>query len=193
MRVSAVARAVSLVGLGAAGLVGGHAIGYALAVPDVHHRSALVAQTGHGYLPSASWAAAVLGLGALVAALTAGYLRRGGKAGGGFRWVSLRLMPLQVGAFVALEVLERLIAGAPLGSYSPRLAVIGVLTQVLVSLVGTMLLVGLRRAGAALARQTRVVVRGPVSERLPTPAERPERLGGLWIDRARAPPARASA
>lgn len=191
MQRSAVARGVSLVGLGAAGLVGGHAIGYVLAVPDVHHRSALIAQTGHGYLPSASWIAAVLGLAAVVAALAAGYLRRGRVAEGGFGWVSLRLIPLQVGAFVALEIFERLIAGAPLGSYSPRLAVIGLLTQVLVSLVGAILLVGLRRAGAALARATREVVPRPVSERLPSPPRLPERLGGPWIDRVRAPPARA--
>jgi len=192
MRSSAVGRAVSLVGLGAAGLVGGHAIAYALAVPDVHHRSALVAQTGHGYLPSLSWVAAALGLGAVVAAVGAGYLQRGRGAAGRLRRTVLRLVPVQVGAFASLEVLERLVAGAPLGTFSPRLAVIGVITQVVVSVVAAILLVGLRRVGEALAREPRLMAPRAISERLAVIADQRGGLSRRWAGRVRAPPAHAA-
>lgn len=72
MRPRGVLRAVSVAGLAFAGLVGGHALGYAIAIPDAHHRSTLIADTGHGYLPSVSWLAGVLGLAAVVAGIAAG-------------------------------------------------------------------------------------------------------------------------
>jgi hypothetical protein len=189
MRTSAIARVLSVGGLSVAGLVGGHALGYALAVPDAHHRSMLIAETGHGYLPSASWAAVVLGLAAVVAGVVSGYVRRSRSVDPRFGTVSMRLVPAQVWAFVALEVLERLASGASLGSFSPRLAVVGVLTQIVVSLVVAMLLAGLRRVGSALAGAERAVVLSVVRRRFP---EFDLVLRGLergWSERVRAPPA----
>lgn len=158
MRRSNAARVLAIVGLGAAGLIGGHAAGYAIAVPDVHHRSALLVQTGHDYLPSASWAAVVLGLAAVVAGFASGYARRRSMKEPSLRRTLLFLLPAQVGAFLALEVFERLASGAPLTSISSRLAIVGVLAQALVSLLGAMLLAGLRRLGSALAGRERGVV-----------------------------------
>ncbi len=189
MRTSAAARALSVVGLGAAALVGGHAIGYALAVPDVHHRSALIAQTGHGYLPSASWVAVVLGLAAVVAGVVWGHVRRSRSAEPRFASVCARLVPAQVGAFLALEIFERLASGAPLGSFSPWLVTVGVLTQIVVSLVVAMLLAGLRRVGSALSGAEGGAALPVASTFL---AEVVTALRGVerrWSERVRAPPA----
>jgi hypothetical protein len=189
MRTSAAARALSVVGLCLAGLIGGHAAGYALAVPDAQHRSMLVAQTGHGYLPSVSWVAVVLGLAALVAGIASGYVRRPTANEPRFRTVCARLVPAQAGAFVALEIFERLAAGASLGSFSLRLVAVGVLAQVVVSLVVAMLLAGLRRVGSVLAGAERAVVLPVVCRRVPGVVPVLWGREHVWSERVRAPPA----
>lgn len=188
MRRLGTARALAVVGLGAAGLIGGHAVGYAIAVPDVHHRSAFLVDTGHAYLPSASWVAVVLGLAAVVAGLASGYARRRGPAEPMLGRSLVRLAPAQVGAYVALEIFERLAAGAPLTSISLRLAIVGVLAQALVSLLVAMLLVGLRRIGSALAARERGAVLPPV-DGVGSPGVRAVPAPQRRSHRTRAPPA----
>ncbi|MGH2758628.1 MAG: hypothetical protein ACRDKJ_03585 [Actinomycetota bacterium] len=187
MLTSAGARALSLVGLGAAGLVGGHAIGYALAVPDFHHRSTLLVETGHGYVPSASWVAVALGLAAVVAGIMSGCVRRPTSGEPAFGRTVTRMLPAQVGAFIALEIFERVASGAPL-SFSSRLVALGVVAQIAVSVVGAMLLAGLRRLGYALTGAVRAVPLSVSSGRVP---ELVRCVGGQerrWRRRVRAPP-----
>ena len=144
-------RGIAVAGLGAAGLVGGHALGYALAVPDPHHRAALAEASGHAYMPSAAWVAAVAGLAALVAGVAWGYLHPGRAPR---RGPALALLvPAQAGAFVLLEVFERLASTAGMGTLSPRLLAVGVAVQALVAVLVVLLVGGLRRAGA-MGRQS---------------------------------------
>ena len=188
MRAPGPLRTLSTIGLAFAGLIGGHAIGYAIAVPDVHHRAALVSATGHGYLPSASWASIVLGLAAVTAGVASGYVGRRRRTGAGFSRTASRLVPVQAGAFLLLELFERLASGAPVESFSLRLIVVGVLTQILVALLLAVVLVGLRRAGAMLGREPRLALSQTITEGLPR-EEGPAR-GRLdrRTERARAPP-----
>jgi hypothetical protein len=143
-------RVLTFLGLGFAGLVGGHALGYAIAVPDVHDRAVLLSHTGHGYLPSASWAAVMLGIAAVVAGVAAGYLRRPEGSRLTFRSLAPRLAVLQGAGFVVLEVAERMASGASLATLSATLLVAGVLTQLAVGAVIALLVAGLRRVGEIL-------------------------------------------
>jgi len=143
-------RAVSVAGLAFAGLVGGHAIGYGIAVPDAHHRSTLYAETGHGYLPSFSWAAAVLGLAALVAGVAGGYVRRTPSRRHRLTRAALAMAGAQAVAFVLVETFERLAADVPLQTLSPALLTIGIAVQLVVGVLAALLLRGLRKLGAAL-------------------------------------------
>jgi hypothetical protein len=188
MRTNPVLRALTILGLGAAGLVGGHAAGYAISVPDAHHRSALLEATGHGYLPSASRLAVMLGIAAVVSGIASGYLHRPRTAQPSFAKAALRLAVLQCGGFVVLELLERVLAGAPLSSLSVPLLVIGVLTQAVVGVVVALLVVGLRRLGSLLRASAQPRAAAPFERAfvlsLLVPASRTRSR-----DRVRGPPA----
>ena len=165
MRTNPVLRALTVLGLGAIGLVGGHATGYAISVPDVHHRTALLEATGHAYLPSASRLAVMLGVAALVAGVTSGYLH-GHRAGRMPFWRSAAALgALQCTGFIALEVAERILAGAPLATLSLSLVLIGLATQAVVGIALALLIVGLRRLGTLL-RVSAAVVRPAPDERV---------------------------
>lgn len=125
-------------------------MGYALAEPDPHERMAVLAATGHSYLPSASWFALVMGVAALVAGISTGYLHRPGFGRIGFAKAAVRLVLLQAAGFVLLEVVERFLAEAPADSLSPLLLVVGLLSQVVCALVAAGLVVGSRRVGEIL-------------------------------------------
>lgn len=191
MRRSSILRLASFGGLALAGLVGGHAVGYAIAVPDAQHRAAVIAETGHGYLPSLSWAAVVCGLAALVAGVAAGYLQRGST--GTLRRTTGRIALMQVTAFVLIEIVERLASGTSLGSLSPSLLVAGVAVQLLVGVMVALLLVGLRRVGASIRSQRGIAPAVEAPRRLPQVhlvvyASRPHAS-----NRVRAPPLSAAA
>lgn len=181
-----VARALTTLGLATAGLVGGHALGYWVAVPDEAHRTTLLGATGHGYLPSASRLAVIFGIAAVIAGVAAGYLA-GGRAGrASWRSFALRLGLLQGGGFVALEVLERLAASAPMASLSAGVVVIGLLSQVLIAVVGGLLIVGLRRLGTAIGRPATPAAAGVLVAPRPRAVRLSSRFG--LVDRVRGPP-----
>lgn len=152
MHLHPVLRAVTVLGLAAAGLIGGHALGYALAVPDDIHRSALLDATGHGYMPSVSKLALVLGIAAVVAGVMSGYVHRPRRSAVARASLAWRMSLLQCAGFVALEVIERATASASLATLSAGVIVIGLLAQIAVALVVAVLVAGLRRLGAALRR-----------------------------------------
>jgi len=188
VRSNSVLRALTILGLGAAGLVGGHALGYAVSVPDAYHRGALLEATGHGYLPSASRLALMLGIAAVVAGIASGYLHGPRSSHPSLARLALRLVALQCAGFVGLEVAERVLASASLSTLSLPILVVGLLTQAAIAVVLALVVFGLRRLGAVL--RTRVVV-------APVAATRPSIVVALLApssrtpvrDRVRGPPA----
>jgi hypothetical protein len=162
----------------AAGLFAGHGVDYLLSVPDPSRRHAVLHATGHAYLPDALVAAAAAGVVGLLAALVFGF-RRGRNGGGSLGWTAsaIRLAAMQAVAFVALEVTERLVAGAPLGPAFVRILVLGLLLQLGVAAAGAGALVLLERAGAAAGRASAV-------RRLPRPVPHLVSPAARWVPAA---------
>ncbi len=138
-------RGVTL-GVASGGVLLGHWLAYLIVDPVASTRAAVLGSTGHAYLGSATW----LGLGASLAALAAVFLGRmmyrndvdlPGRA------LGARLAGFQVGAFLAMEVGERLAAHVPLGqlSHGPLMPV-GIATQIAVAALGALVVHTLCRA-----------------------------------------------
>ena len=140
----------------AAGVVIGHTLTYLVLFAD-GNRHAVLARTGHGYWEFALALAALLSVVSVVTTILR-HFRSGRRsvaaAGLPFWGFVARLLPLQVGLFLALEVGERLATGG-LHISTHRLALVGSLLQVAVGLglaFGLRALARLARAvGAALA------------------------------------------
>src|SRR6185312_850992 len=97
------------------GLIVGHLLSYLIAIPDAARRDAVLAESGHAYLHLAGDIAVVLAFAAVVTvALRAASGRGAAELPSGLR-LAWRLGALQAGAFVAIEVGERLVSGAGLG------------------------------------------------------------------------------
>jgi hypothetical protein len=147
-------RAVVLYATAAAGLIGGHLVGYLAVAPDLGRRSFLLASTGHAYLSKAVVLAAMSAVVAAVAAAALGAARVHGRtrpgAPGGWS-VAMPLAGLQLLGFIALEVGERVMAGASLGDLATVLG-LGVPLQIIVAAVGALLLSLVGRAAEAVAR-----------------------------------------
>jgi hypothetical protein len=151
MRWRGLARPLPLAGAGVAGAVVGHAIAYALAVPEPGRRLALLAGSGHAYWSAAIAAGIVLGLVSLGATLArrfrAGLRSEGRPAGEPLGLLAGRLALLQVTIYLVQELIERAAAGVPLGGpVDGRLLFTGIAVQLLVAAV---LAVGLAWAGRA--------------------------------------------
>ena len=145
-------RGLPTFGLAMAGLVLGHVLAYLIAVPDPHHRAFVLQRTGHEYLPTMAEAALVLALAGMAAVVIRAFAP--GPWGGSERFPRLagRLGLVQVLAFGGLEVVERIVAGAPLGDLaSDHILVIGMAVQVVVALAGAALLRWLARTSTKLA------------------------------------------
>ena len=113
-------RGLPTFGLAMAGLVLGHVLAYLIAVPDPHHRAFVLQRTGHEYLPAMAEAALVLSLAGMAAVVIRAFAP--GPRGGSERFSRLagRLGLVQVLAFGGLEVVERIVAGAPLRHLAER-------------------------------------------------------------------------
>ncbi len=151
------ARRIDLVIVAALALAGvglAHVLEYLLLVPDHHQRQEVLAGTGHQYLPSALGTVSFLAcLAAAVVFLAA--FRRGARPGPATtsRHDLVRVLPCaQALAFLALEVGERLAAGASLSDLGPVL-LLGLPLQVVVGLAAATLLALLDRAGEQLGRR----------------------------------------
>ncbi len=188
MRARGVLRALSAAGLAFAGLVGGHAVGYGIAIPDAHHRSTLIAQAGHDYLPSASWIAAVLGLAALGAGVVGGYVRRTPDRRDRLGGAAMAMMGVQALAFVLVEVFERLGAGTSLETLSSSLLIIGVIAQLVVGAVAALVLVGLRKVGAALRGDDPEIAVEQAQAVVPPEPIRVREMPALAANQVRGPP-----
>lgn len=148
-----------------AAAVAGHALTYLLTVPAAQARALLLAESGHGYWPTAVAAAVVLGLLSLVSTTARHFLRgfrrpsrapvRGGPAGRPERLerLALRLALLQISIYAVQEVVERLAAGAPVaGVLHDGVLPIGILVQILVACAVALALALLSHAAEAAGR-----------------------------------------
>ena len=133
-------RRVSAGLLAAGGVVAGHMLTYSLAVPDPHERLELLVRTGHGYWSNAVVVALAAVVGAIALWIVQGLPDR--------LWSGApRLMTLQCGGFLALELLESLISGGHLADRPLSLFAVGLLCQVVVASASA-LVIGLARAVA---------------------------------------------
>jgi hypothetical protein len=162
------------------GLIVGHLLSYFIAIPDPARRAVVLAESGHAYLHLAGDVAVVLAFAAIV---TVGLRAAGGRGSmelpSGVR-LAWRLGAFQAGAFVAMEVGERLVSGAGLGElFADHLFGIGVAVQLVIAAVGTLLLQWLGRVAVRIAavlaraprlRPARTLWVRPGSARTPRPA-----------------------
>ena len=145
----------SLVGVAVGGVVLAHWLAYVLAIPGAHARAQVLAASGHSYWVVAIKFAVVLGLAAF-GALFLRHLDRpprtwesGQEA---FSAIAARLSLLQVMAFIAMEVTERLVVGAPVAHlFHHRLFLMGLALQLIVASAGALLLLWFSRTAERVA------------------------------------------
>jgi hypothetical protein len=137
----------------AGGLVAGHFLTYVVLSPAGPNRAALLRHTGHGYYPRAVTAAAALTAIAMGAAAARGAVRRNLNDGSPIDRLALpiKFAIVQAIGFVLLEVVERAVAGAPLGGLVDVLPVGFVIESVLAALV-VWILTLTERASTTIAR-----------------------------------------
>jgi hypothetical protein len=151
-------RRLPLAGAGVAGAAVGHSIAYLIVAPEGRARAILLAGTGHGYLSTIAAAEVVLGLLALLTFAGRRFHRglrseRRPPSEEPWAWLAARLALLQIAIFGVQEVVERAVAGHPVGDLlSDRLLSIGVLVQVAVAVGVATLLIMLGRAAEAVGR-----------------------------------------
>ncbi|MDQ4096146.1 MAG: hypothetical protein M3174_08090 [Actinomycetota bacterium] len=144
-----------LFALAFAGVVAGHSLAFFLEAPHHHHREELLEATGHGNW----WIAIALGLALFLASLALFVGRRVASSRQGrrgfVRRVTYRMAPLQIGAFILLEALERWGARDLSGLLGERVILIGVVVQVAVAAVAALLLLLVARVVGALIEKLR--------------------------------------
>jgi hypothetical protein len=197
MHLRGLARRLPLAGAAVAGAVVGHAVAYAMAAPEPAQRLAMLAVSGHAYWSAAIATAIVLGL-VSVGATLARHFRAGlgqarTPAAEPLPRMAGRLALLQVTIYLVQELIERVVAGAPLGGpVFGRLLLIGIAIQLLVAGLIALGLAWVGRvaevAGRAMRRrQPRRPEARPARPR-PTAWVRPPQLLAAGLG-GRAPPA----
>ena len=146
-------RRLVTLGVAAAGVLAGHWLTYLVDVPDAHARAAVLAATGHAYLSIAGELVTVFATVSIVAVFLGALLDAGAGPRPG-RALAVRLSVLQIGAFVAMEVLERVVSGASIttllrGDILPT----GVVANVAVALIGALALRWILRAADRVAER----------------------------------------
>ena len=156
MRSGSKLRGLPLAGIAAAGVVLGHWLTYVFAVPDPQIRTEILAASGHSYWLLAVKAAVVLGF----VSLGTVFVRHLGAATRGETTVADRVIALaarlsfvQLAAFTAMEVVERIAAGAPVaGMLGHHLFVLGLSVQIVVAFAGAFVLLWFGRAAARICQ-----------------------------------------
>jgi hypothetical protein len=177
-------RRFATLSVAATGVLAGHWLTYLVSVPDARARTATLAATGHGYLSLmgelvtllAALSIAAVFVGALV---EAGSARRPGRA------LAVRLSAIQIGAFLAMEVLERVMAGSPVGALArSTILPVGVAANVGVALLGAIVLRWILRtadrfadaaatgSGAPILPRPTLLLTLPAAPARPSPLER---------------------
>ena len=151
------------------GLIVGHLLSYLIAIPDPARRTLELAHSGHGYLHLAGDVAVIL---AFAAAVTIGLRAvngRGSTNPTSSARLAWRLGALQAGAFIAMELGERLASGGGFGElFNSPLFGIGIVVQLGIALIGAVLLRWIWRVAVRIAE---ALVRPP--------RRRP--AGTLWV------------
>ncbi len=128
-----------------AATIAAHSISYAAVSDSAHAHERLLSSTGHGYWPivaAGALAALVFAFVGLIAESRGDAVERTpGWAGRLFAC----LASLQVGAFLLLELLERVISGAPADLWSQPAVILGVVLQAVVALASALLVLLIRR------------------------------------------------
>ena len=141
-------RAVALLAVASVGLMVGHSLTYLKLAPSHGMRTALLGITGHSYLDTILAFGPALALMAALYWMAAGFLttrnRRPSLLG-----TAIALALIQTIGFAGQEVLERLIAGAPLHDLGSVL-MLGVPLQLVVAALGAVLVAALHDAGRKL-------------------------------------------
>ena len=182
-------RRPAVLGVAVGGVLAGHWLTYLAVSPVSHARETLLSDTGHAYLRLAN----DVGLLVVVAAFAGIFLGRLTRANldtGGA--VSRRIVGLQVGAFIALEVLERVTAGVPLTSLTHHLLLpVGITVQVGVGLLASAAIRWLLRLADRVASAVAVGAAAPARPlpvfAIPTSAFVPARRE-LFATGVRGPP-----
>jgi hypothetical protein len=169
-------RSVAALSVASLGLVLGHWLTYALDLPDPSLRADVLASTGHAYLSTFAQlasVAAVAGLGSLFL----GTIVRAGRSRS-ITNVFAMLAVFQIAAFLGMEVVERLAAGASIPALAQSwILPIGAVIQSVLAAVGALVIHWLlrtaERAGSrALPAQVRargaLVLALQLSDRRPT-------------------------
>lgn len=149
-------RGLPVFGTAMAGLMLGHTLSYLIAVPDPHQRQFLLEQTGHGYMPALTQVTLMVAVAAVAALVVRAFGRRVEHTET-FPALARTLAVVQVCAFVGQEVLERLVAHAPLHSLgTDHVLLTGVAIQVAIAIVAARVLVWVARAATRIASATTV-------------------------------------
>jgi hypothetical protein len=135
------------VGVATATLLLGHWAGYVLAYRQVRLRDIVLTQTGHSYLASVGKLAFVLLFLALAWLVSAACGRgTGTRPPARFLPVAAGLITIQLVGFSALEIVERIVAGAPVAEmFGHYTFVLGLFMQVVTALLGASIVLWLAR------------------------------------------------
>jgi hypothetical protein len=171
-------RRLATLGVAIGGVLVGHWLTYLAVAPIAGSRAAILDQTGHGYIGMANDLALVAALAAM-ATMFIGQLTSPVTAGN-LQGLTKRVVRFQVGAFILLEVLERVTAGSPLAELiHTGILPIGIVAQVgighLAALAIRWLLHTADRVAVALGRAIacrRIVLRPLLPATIFVPAER---------------------
>jgi hypothetical protein len=127
------------------GAVAGHGIAYLIAIP-------VLLDTGHAYLPLLVEIGLILAVAGAASLVMSAFGSRSQIHEDSFARTAIRLAALQAGAFVVLEVVERLLTRMPLNELvSDHLLAVGVVVQLGVAVVGALVLRTMARTAARLA------------------------------------------
>jgi hypothetical protein len=149
-------------GLAAGGVAVAHALAFLIVAPDPVRRREMLAETGHG-----AWPLLVsIAMGAVAVSLTRFALGRSQDGPATpyrslFRQTAARLVPLQLGAFLVLEMIERTATGHALTGLAEPVIWIGLVAQVVVALMGAALLALFARLVDGLVLLLRPTLRAP--------------------------------
>jgi hypothetical protein len=148
MRRQTSTRPMTVMGLAFAGALAGHALTYAWLIPGAAERASVLHATGHGYLANADGFAMV----ATFVSLAVVFLGRltGPADPVSFRSLVTRVAGFQVLAFAAMEITERVHAGASLGDLT-RVLPAGTFVEIAVALLVAIVLRAVLRAAEIVA------------------------------------------
>lgn len=142
-------RRPAVLGVAVGGVLAGHWLTYLAVSPISPAREALLHDTGHAYLGLAKDVGVMVVLAAFAAIFLGRLTRASLDAGAAF---TRRIVGLQVGAFIAMEVLERVTAGVPLTSLTYHLLLpVGITVQIGVGLLASAVIRWLMRLADRVA------------------------------------------